>query len=174
MSGTGKALGPKYAGAIRDGMERLGFDISVCALSEVAHIMNITKNTRRLFIACGYEEILILIFSKNDSIKIAADKVTQHDADIHAQNLEGMSLEEGYRYACIIECICHAVGKATYDEERNREQERKHVSFAGECYRCGHKKAARNAEKATCEGSGTESELEDLLSSSLDVHRRHA
>ena len=99
MSGTGKALGPKYAGAIRDGMERLGFDISVCALSEVAHIMNITKNTRRLFIACGYEEILILIFSKNDSIKIAADKVSNDDADVDCQDLKGIGHPEIKRHA---------------------------------------------------------------------------
>ena len=118
--------------------------------------------------------ILILIFSENDSVKVAADQVAEDDADIDAEDLEGMGLEEGYRHACVVECICHAVGEATYDEERNREQEREHVAFTGECNRCSHEQTARDAEEAACERSGLESELEDPLRRSLDVHRRHA
>ena len=32
--------------------------------------------------------LLILIFCQNDAIEVAADKVTKHDADIDAKDLE--------------------------------------------------------------------------------------
>ena len=118
--------------------------------------------------------ILVLIFSQDYSVEVTSDQITQHDADINSEDLESMSLEEGYRHACVVERICHAVGKAAHDEERNREQERKHVALTGECHRCGHEQTARDAEETACEGSGPESELEDLLRRSLDIHRRNA
>ena len=117
--------------------------------------------------------ILILIFSQDDAVEVAADKVTQHDAYIDAEDLKGVGLEEGYRHCAIVESVCHAVGEAAYYEERNRKQERKHVAFAGECHRCGHEEAAWDAEEATSEGPGIESELKDFLRSSLDIHRRN-
>ena len=119
-------------------------------------------------------KILILILCQHNPIKVAADQVAKDDAYIYAKDLKSMGLEESYRYACVVERICNTVGKATNDEERNCEQERKHVSFTGECHRCSHEQTARNAEETACEGSGAESELQDLLSRSLDVHRRHS
>ena len=115
--------------------------------------------------------ILILVFCQNYAVKVAADKVTKDDADIHTEYLEGMRLEECYRHTCVVERVGHAVGEAAYDEERNCEQERKHIAFAGECHCCGHEQTARDAEETTCKCSGTESELEDLLRRTLDVHR---
>ena len=116
-------------------------------------------------------KILILILSEDNPIKVAADQVAKDDAYIHAEDLEGMSFEEGYRHTCVVECICNAVGKATYDEERNCKQEWKHVSLASKCNRCGHEQTARDSEETACESSGAESELKDLLGCPLDVHR---
>ena len=82
-----------------------------------------------------------------------------------------MNLPEGQRNAEVIKSICHTVSEAAYDEERNCEEERKHVAFAGECHRSGHEEAAWDAEEAASEGSGIEPELENLLRSCLDVHR---
>ena len=118
--------------------------------------------------------LLVLIFCQNNPIEVAADKVTQHDADIHTEYLEGMCLQEGYRYSAIVKGVGHAVGEASYDEERNCKQEREHVAFAGKCHRSGHEQTAWDAEEAASEGSGLESELENLLRSCLDVHRRDA
>lgn len=118
--------------------------------------------------------ILILIFCQNYAVKVAADKVTKDDADIDAEDLEGMRLEEGRRHCAIIEGVGHTVGEAAYDEERNCEKERKHVSFTGECNCCGHEEAAWDAQEAASEGSGLKPELEYLLRGSLYVHRRDA
>lgn len=127
-----------------------------------------------MFSVLGADLILVLIFSQNDAVEVAADKVTQDDADIDAEDLEGMSLEEGYRHCTIVKGVGHAVGEAAYDEERNCEKEREHVAFAGECHRSGHEESAWDAEEATSEGSGLEPELEDLLCCRLNVHRRDA
>ena len=112
-----------------------------------------------------------MIFSQDDAIEIAADQVTQHDADIDAEDLEGMRLQEGRRHRAIVEGVGHAVGEAAYDEERNREQEREHVALAGECHSCCHEQTAWDAEEAASEGSGLESEFKDLLRCCLDIHR---
>ena len=124
-----------------------------------------------MFSVLGADLILVLIFSQNDAVEVAADKVTQDDADIDAEDLEGMSLEEGYRHSTIVKGVGHAVGEAAYDEERNCEQEREHVAFAGKCHRSGHEQTAWDAEEAASEGSGLEPELENLLRCCLDVHR---
>ena len=63
--------------------------------------------------------ILKLIFSQDDAVEVAADKVTKDDADIHTEYLEGMCLQECYRHCAIVEGVGHAVGEAAYDEERN-------------------------------------------------------
>ena len=58
---------------------------------------------------------LVLIFSQNDAVEVAADKVTQHDAYIDAEDLKGVGLEEGYRHCAIVEGVGHAVGEAAYE-----------------------------------------------------------
>ena len=115
--------------------------------------------------------ILILIFSQDDAVEVAADKVTKDDADIHTEYLEGMCLQEGHRHRAIVEGVGHSVGEAAYDEERTCAQEREYVAFAGKCHRSGHEQTAWDAEEAASEGSGLESEFKDLLRCRLDVHR---
>ena len=123
------------------------------------------------FSVLGADLILVLIFCQNYAVKVASNKVTKDYADIDAEDLEGMRLEEGRRHCAIVEGVGHAVGEAAYDEERNCEKERKHVAFAGECHRSGHEEAAWDAEEATSEGSCLEPEFKNLLRSCLDVHR---
>ena len=113
----------------------------------------------------------ILCFFKYDSVKIAANQVAKHCADVDAENFKRVKFPECERGREVVEGVGHAVGEAAYDEERNCEKERKHVAFAGECHRSGHEEAAWDAEEAASEGSGLEPELENLLRSTLDVHR---
>ena len=116
----------------------------------------------------------ILCFFKYDSVKIAANQVAKHCAYVDAEDFKRVKFPECERGREVVEGVSHTVGEAAYDEERNCEKERKHVSFTGECDRCGHEEAAWDAEEATSEGSGLEPELEDLLCCRLDVHRRDA
>ena len=53
----------------------------------------------------------VLVFRQNYAVEIAADKVTQHDADIDTDDLKGMSLEECDRNAGVIERISYTVGE---------------------------------------------------------------
>ena len=82
-----------------------------------------------------------------------------------------MGLEEGDRYTGVVEGICHAVGEAADDEERNRKHERKNVSFTGKCHCSSHEETTRDTKDTAYESAGSESELEDVLSCTLDVHR---
>jgi hypothetical protein len=49
ISGTGKALGPKYAGAIKVGTLRLGLTIGVCAIERQTQAIRKTQ-AKNLFI----------------------------------------------------------------------------------------------------------------------------
>ena len=67
----------------------------------------------------------ILIFCQNDAIQIASNEISKDYADIYAEDLKKMSLDECKRHTQEIECICHAVRKAADDEKRNSENKRK-------------------------------------------------
>ena len=124
-----------------------------------------------MFSVLGADLILILIFSQNDAVEVAADKVTQHDADIDAEDLEGMRLQEGNRHRTIVEGVGHAVGEAAYDEERNCKQERQIVLLAGKAHGGGHHHAATDTEQAAAQSSSAQTQLQYLLGCTLDIHR---
>ena len=114
---------------------------------------------------------LVLILSQNNAIKIAADKVAEDDTAVDAEDFPYVEFPEGKRHAAVVEGISNAVGEAAHDEERNCEEERKEVLLAGETDCCSHHDTAADSEEAAAESTDTETELENLLGSALDVHR---
>ena len=60
--------------------------------------------------------MLVLILSKDNTIKIAAEKVTEDDAAIYSEDFPEMHFPERKRHAAIVKCIRNAVGKSTDDE----------------------------------------------------------
>lgn len=114
---------------------------------------------------------LVLILGQHNTVKIAADKVAEDDAAVDAEDFPQVEFPEGKRHAAVVEGICNAVGEAAHDEERNCEEERKKVLLAGETDSRGHHDTAADSEEAAAESADTKTKLEDLLGSSLDVHR---
>ena len=108
---------------------------------------------------------------KDNTVKITSDKITKDYAEIDEQSLNSMVLYKFKRYAAIIECISHAVGKTADDEQRNSEKKRKIALLACKCYRSCHHETARDTEKETTERTSLESEGEDSLRSSLNIKR---
>ena len=117
---------------------------------------------------------LVLILGQHNTVKVAADKVAKDDAAVDAENFPQVEFPERKRHAAVVEGVCNTVGEAAHDEERNCEEERKEVLLAGETDCCGHHDTAADSEEAAAESADTETELEDLLGSSLDVHRADA
>ena len=116
---------------------------------------------------------LVLIFGKDDSVEVTAYEVTEDYADIDAEYLEKMGLDECNRNAEEVEHICDAVREAAYDEERHTEQKRKVLSLSCKMYGCGHYETASYRKKTAFQGTRTKTKLHDLLGSSLNIHRRH-
>lgn len=75
--------------------------------------------------------ILILILRKNYTIQVAADKVTEDNTTIYAEDFPYMYLPERQWNAAVVECICNAVGESTHDEERNCKQQWKIMFLTG-------------------------------------------
>ena len=117
------------------------------------------------------QQELVLILSKHDAIKVAADKVAEDDAAVDAEDFPQVEFPEGKRHAAVVEGICNAVGEAAHDEERNCKEERKEVLLTGETDSRGHHDTATDSEEAAAEGTCAKTKLEDLLGSALDVHR---
>ena len=117
------------------------------------------------------QQRLVLILSKHNAVKIAADKVAEDDAAVDAEDFPQVEFPEGKRHAAVVKGICNAVGEAAHDEERNCEEERKEVLLAGKTDCCGHHDTAADSEEAAAEGTCAKTKLEDLLGSALDVHR---
>ena len=113
----------------------------------------------------------ILVFCKDNAIEVAADEVTQDNADIDCQDVEGIGHPEIERDTQVVERIGHAVGESAYDEERDTEKEGQILFLTGELHCCSHNESASDAEKSASEGSRTESELENLLSGLLNGQR---
>ena len=59
---------------------------------------------------------------ENNAVEVAAYEVSQHDADVHSQDLPCMSLQKCYRDAEIVEGIGKTVWKSTIDEEWYAEE----------------------------------------------------
>ena len=113
----------------------------------------------------------ILCFFKYDSVKIAANQVAKHCADVDAEDFKRVKFPECERSREVVEGVSHAVGEAADDEERHTEKERKILLLTGELNGCGHYEAASDGKKATSERSCTKSQLHNLLGRSLDIHR---
>lgn len=116
----------------------------------------------------------ILCFFKYDSVKIAANQVAKHCADVDAEDFKRVKFPECERGREVVEGVSHAVGEAAYDEERHREKQRKDVLLLCKSHCSGHKKAAADSEDSAAEGTRTQAQLNDILSGRLDVHRRNA
>jgi ribosomal protein L15 len=103
----------------------------------------------------------ILCFFKYDSVKIAANQVAKHCADVDAEDFKRVKFPECERGRQVVEGVSHAVGEAAYDEERHREEQRKKVLLFGKCHCSGHKKAAAYSEsaKAKIEAAGGKAEV---------------
>ena len=67
----------------------------------------------------SFQTSVILLPMENNAVEVAANEVSQHDADVHSQDLPCMSLQKCYRDAEIVEGIGNAVGESADDEERN-------------------------------------------------------
>ena len=84
-----------------------------------------------------------------------------------------MSLQKCYRDAEIVEGIGDAVGESAHDEERNRKQEREIVLLPGKLHGSRHHESATDPKESAAPRTGLQTEFEDVLSRTLDVHRRH-
>lgn len=113
----------------------------------------------------------ILVLCKDNAIEVAADEVSENDANIDCQDSWSIGHPELKRNAEIIESICDAVGESAYDEERDTEKEGQILFLTGELHCCSHNESASDAEKSASEGSRTESEFENLLSGLLNGQR---
>ena len=114
--------------------------------------------------------LFILILCKDDAVEIASDEVSEDDADIDCQDVKCICHPEIDRHAQVVEGISDAVGEAADNEERNSEKKGQILLLTRELYGCGHNESATDTEKAATDGSGTESELKDLLSGFLNGH----
>lgn len=84
---------------------------------------------------------------KDNTVKITSDKITKDYAEIDEQSLNSMVLYKFKRYAAIIECISHAVGKAADYEERDTEHQG-HILFLTSKLHCrSHNESAAYAEE---------------------------
>ena len=115
--------------------------------------------------------ILVLILGEDDAVEIASDKVADDDAQIYGNDLWSIGFPEIERDAKIIECISHTVGESADYEERDTEHQG-HILFLTSKLHCrSHNESAAYAEETAAESTGTESELENVLGSVLDLHR---
>ena len=121
----------------------------------------------------SFQTSVILLPMEDNAVEVAADEVSQHDADVHSQDLPCMSLQKCYRNAEIVEGIGNAVGESAHDEERNRKQEREIVLLPGKLHRSRHHESATDSKKSTAPCTCLQAEFEDILGSTLDVHGRH-
>ena len=87
----------------------------------------------------------VLIFLKDDSVKVASYEVSKDYAYIKSEYCPEISLDECERNAEEIEGIGNTVREAAYDEERHTEDERKELTLTGEMYGSRHYEAAPNA-----------------------------
>lgn len=83
-----------------------------------------------------------------------------------------MSLHEFHRNAEVVERVRYTVGEAADDEERDCKEERQIMLLSCERDSRRHEEAAAYAEETAVQSAGLESEFKNLLSGSLDVHRR--
>ena len=118
--------------------------------------------------------LFILAFCQNDAVEVAADEIAKDDADIDRQDGRSVGFPEVERHAEVVECICHAVGESTDNEERHAQKERQILFLTGELHGGGHDEATADTEESTFQSSGAESEFEDILSGILDGERSHA
>ena len=118
--------------------------------------------------------LFILAFCQNDAVEVAADEITQDDADIDRQDGRSVGFPEVERHAEVVECICHAVGESADDEERHAEKEGQILFLTGKLHGGGHDEAAADTEESAFQSSGAESEFEDILSGILNGERSHA
>ena len=118
--------------------------------------------------------LLILFLGQDDAVKVASNKIAKYYAYIYAKYFRCMCLPERNRHAEVIERVCHAVGKAADDEERNSEQKREILLFTCELHRGSHDESASYSQKSAPERPCTETKLKDFLSGSLDLERSHS
>lgn len=108
----------------------------------------------------------------NGAIKIAANKISDYDADIENKNIEPVLGKEIDWYTEIIERICHTVREAAHDEERNTEEERKVLFFTSESHSCSHDKSAADGKYATLQRTDSETTSKNPLCRFLQRHWR--
>ena len=84
----------------------------------------------------------ILIFGQNYAVQIASHEISKDYADIYAEDLKEMGLDECKRHTKEIECISHAVRETTDDEKRHSENKRKELILTGELNGRSHDESA--------------------------------
>ena len=105
--------------------------------------------------------------------KITSYQITKDYAHIDNQCLESMVLYKFKRNSAIIESICYAVGKTTYDEQRHCKKKRYIMLLTCKCHGSCHHESTWNTKKETPYRSSLESESEYILCRCLNIERRH-
>ena len=116
----------------------------------------------------------ILIFCQNDAIQVASHKISKDYADIYAEDLKEMCLDECERHTKEIECVCNAVRKAADDEKRNSENEGKELILTGKLNGRSHDESASYGKDSAFERTCSHSEFKNLLSRLLYCQRRNS
>ena len=108
------------------------------------------------------------------TIEITADKITDYYRNVHRKDTPYICFKKRQWRRKIDKGICHTVRKSAYYEQRHTEKQREHISLACKINGCRHYETTSDCKKSASDCTGVQTQLQDILSRSLQIHRRQS
>lgn len=93
----------------------------------------------------------------DEAVEVTADEVAKNNRYVEEKDGGPIKRPVVQRYAKVVECVCHTVGKAAHDEKRDAKQQRQVLALTRKSYGGGHDEATANGQYATFQRASSES-----------------
>ena len=85
--------------------------------------------------------------ARHNAVEVTTYEVSDDDGKVKAEDFAKVGKEEVGRHGEVIECICHAVGETTHDEEGHTEEGGEDIALARKGYGGRHDESAADGKE---------------------------
>ena len=87
--------------------------------------------------------------ARHNAVEVTTNEVSDDDGKVKTEDFAKVGKEEVGGHGEVIECICHAVGETTDNEEGHTEEGGEHIALARKGYGGCHNESATNGKQTS-------------------------